>query len=291
MGVWPIFSGNAHVATVRALHDAGAAVAILTGLAVNTRVAAYGFAVAARWQHQPRWFRLLAPCLLVDPTFAAGEHHAAHHPDPTEQRRFFLAAGLTLGVAFWALVTIGMLVGGRLDGGLGLDITVPLCLVVSLGARVRARPARRRGRARGPGHRDLGRLAERDGHARRHRRRCGRRSGRRRGATAMITLLVVLAVGAGSYVMRSGPIFWHGRAQPPPWVDRAALLAATSALSAVVTSAVLHHERAGHPEARMAAIVAVAVALALAARKVSMLRVIVAGLAVYELASLALAAI
>ena len=141
MGVWPIFSGNAHVATVRALHDAGAAVAILTGLAVNTRVAAYGFAVAARWQHQPRWFRLLAPGLLVDPTFAADEHHAAHHPDPTEQRRFFLAAGLTLGVAFWALVTIGMLVGGRLGGGLGLDITVPLCLVVSLGARVRARPA------------------------------------------------------------------------------------------------------------------------------------------------------
>ena len=97
----------------------------------------------------------------------------------------------------------------------------------------------------------------------------------------MITLLVVLAVGAGSYLMRSGPILWHGRAQPPAWVDRAALLAA----------AVLHHERAGHPEARMAAIVAVAVALALAARKVSMLRVIVAGLAVYELASLALAAI
>ena len=82
MGVWPIFSGNAHVATVRALHDAGAAVAILTGLAVNTRVAAYGFAVAARWQHQPRWFRLLAPGLLVDPTFAADEHHCRPPPGP-----------------------------------------------------------------------------------------------------------------------------------------------------------------------------------------------------------------
>jgi len=141
MGVWPIFSGNAQVATVRALHDAGAAVAILTGLAVNTRVAAYGFAVAARWQQQPRWFRLLAPGLLVDPTFAAAEDHASRHPDPTEQRQFFLAAGLTLGVAFWALVTIGMFVGGRLGDGTGLDITVPLCLVVSLGTRVRARPA------------------------------------------------------------------------------------------------------------------------------------------------------
>jgi branched-subunit amino acid transport protein len=107
----------------------------------------------------------------------------------------------------------------------------------------------------------------------------------------MTTLLVMLAVGVGSYVMRSGPTLWHGRVQPPPWVDRAALLAATSALAAVITSAVLHHQRPGHPEARMAAIVAVVVALALAARRVSMLRVIVAGLAVYELASLALAAI
>ena len=45
-----------------------------------------------------------------------------------------------------------------------------------------AGPAGRRGRhARGPGHRGLGRLAERDRHARRHRRRCGRRSAGRRG--------------------------------------------------------------------------------------------------------------
>ena len=141
MGVWPIFSGNAHVAAIHALHDAGAVIAILTGLAVNTRVAAYGFAVAARWQHQPRWFRLLAPCLLIDPTFATSEHYATHHPDPVEQRQFFLGAGLTIGFAFWALVTAGMLLGGRLGGGLGLDVTVPLCLVASLGPRLRARSA------------------------------------------------------------------------------------------------------------------------------------------------------
>ncbi len=138
LGVWPIFSGSAQMASVRAFHDAGAAAAILTGLAVNTRVAAYGFGVAGRWHPQPRWFRLLAPCLLVDPTFAAYDHYAADHPDLDEQRRFFLAAGLTLGLAFWTLVTAAMLVGGRIGGG--LDITVPLCLVVPLGTRVRARP-------------------------------------------------------------------------------------------------------------------------------------------------------
>ena len=190
--------------------------------------------------------------------------------------------------AFWALVTIGMFVGGRLGAGSGLDITVPLCLVVSLGARVRARPAAvaatlgalvivvSGGWPSGTGMLAAlpigtvgGLLAEGE-------------------MGTMTTLFVVLAVGAGSYLMRSGPIHWHRRAQPPPWVDRAALLAATSALAAVVTSAVLHHERAGHPEARMAAVIAVAVALALSVRKVSMLRMIVAGLALYELACLVL---
>jgi branched-subunit amino acid transport protein len=66
----------------------------------------------------------------------------------------------------------------------------------------------------------------------------------------MTNVARLFAVGAGSYLLRSGPIIWHGRAQPPPWVDRAALFAATSALAAVVTAAVLHHQRAGHPEAR-----------------------------------------
>jgi predicted branched-subunit amino acid permease len=140
-GVWPIFGGSAHLATVHALQDGGATIAILTGLMINIRVLAYGFAVAGRWREQPRWFRVLAPCLLVDPTFAASELYAADHPEPDEQRRFFLGAGLTLGVAFWVLVTAGMLVGSGLGEGLGLEIMSPLCLVAPLGGRARQQPA------------------------------------------------------------------------------------------------------------------------------------------------------
>ena len=290
MGVWPIFSGNAHVATVRALHDAGAAVAILTGLAVNTRVAAYGFAVAARWQHQPRWFRLLAPCLLVDPTFAAGEHHAAHHPDPTEQRQFFLAAGLTLGVAFWALVTIGMFVGGRLDGGLGLDIAVPLCLVVSLGARCGPGrpPSPRRSAPWSSWSREAGRAGRacsspsqpvrsgvwwpKGGDGRDH---VARRPRRRRRELPH-------AVGPDP-LARPGPASALGGPGRPPGRDlrtvrRRHLGRAPPRAGWPPRGA---HGRDRRRRRR----------LDLATRKVSMLRVIVAGLVVYELASLALAAI
>jgi branched-subunit amino acid transport protein len=107
----------------------------------------------------------------------------------------------------------------------------------------------------------------------------------------MTTLLVVLAVGAGSYLLRAGPIHWHARAPLPSRVDRGAFLAATSALAAVVTSAVLHHARAGHPEARTAAIIAVVTGLALSMRRRSIVVVLGVGLAAYALASLALAAV
>ncbi len=107
----------------------------------------------------------------------------------------------------------------------------------------------------------------------------------------MMMLVVVLAVGAGSYLLRSGPLLLHGRVRLPAWVDRAAFLAATSALAAVVTSAVMHHQRAGHPESGAAAVVAVGAGLALALAKVPMLRVIAAGVAVYMVAGVVLAAL
>jgi len=107
----------------------------------------------------------------------------------------------------------------------------------------------------------------------------------------MTTLLVVLAVGAGSYLLRAGPIHWHARTALPRRTDRAAFLAATSALAAVVTSAVLHHTRAGHPEARTAAIVAVVIGLVLAMRKAPIGVVLGAGVGVYVLTGLVLSAI
>ena len=107
----------------------------------------------------------------------------------------------------------------------------------------------------------------------------------------MTTLLVMLVVGAGSYLMRSGPIHWNAHAALPRRADRAAFLAATSALAAVVTSAVLHHSRAGHPEARTAAMVAVVTGLVLSLRKAPIGVVLAAGVGVYVVAGLALSAI
>ncbi len=115
-GSWLIYGGSAHLAALQTLDQSGAAAAILTGLLVNARLVVYSAALARRWPDQPRWFRFAAAGLIIDPTWAVAERHAESSADPAAQRRYFLAAGLTLGVGWSAAIAAGALLGARLDG-------------------------------------------------------------------------------------------------------------------------------------------------------------------------------
>jgi branched chain amino acid efflux pump len=126
-GSWLIFGGSAHLAVLRSVH-AGVLVALAGGLLIHARLVAYGASLARRWQHQPLWFRLVAAAFVIDPTWAAAERHAASRPSDAAQRRFFLAAGVALGVGWSTLIAVGVVAGGRLDS-VDLDVMVPLCLV------------------------------------------------------------------------------------------------------------------------------------------------------------------
>lgn len=140
-GSWLIYGGSAHLAAIRTLDDAGPVIAILTGLLINARLIIYSASLARRWPTQPRWFRLAAAALIIDPTWALAERHGEQCPDLTAQRRYFIAAGLTLGVGWSATIAVGALAGGHLDW-LDLDIVVPLCLLGLVGSGLRARGSR-----------------------------------------------------------------------------------------------------------------------------------------------------
>jgi predicted branched-subunit amino acid permease len=140
-GSWLIYGGSAHLATLRTLDNAGAVAAILTGLLINARLLVYSASLARRWGEQPRWFRVVAAGLIIDPTWAAAERHADQCADPPRQRQFFLAAGLTLGAGWSAAIAVGALMGARLDG-LDLEIVIPLCLLGLVGPGLRAAGAR-----------------------------------------------------------------------------------------------------------------------------------------------------
>jgi predicted branched-subunit amino acid permease len=139
-GSWLIFGGSAHLATVRTL-DAGPVAAILTGLLVNARLLVYSTSLGHHWADQPRWFRFAAAGMIIDPTWAIGDRHAATGPDPREQRGYFLGAGLTLGAGWTSAIAVGALIGARLDA-VDLSIVVPLCLLALIGAGIRERGAR-----------------------------------------------------------------------------------------------------------------------------------------------------
>ncbi len=140
-GSFLIFGGSAHLAAMRTLDQAGPQAAILTGVLVNARLLVYSTSLARRWSGQPRWFRIVAAGLIIDPTWAAAERHAGECSDLGRQRRYFLAAGLTLGAGWSGAMAVGALMGPRL-GWLDLQIFIPLCLLGLVGAGLRAASAR-----------------------------------------------------------------------------------------------------------------------------------------------------
>ncbi len=136
-----IFGGSAHLAALRALDEAGPLAAILTGLLINARLLVYSASLARRWPTQPGWFRVVAAGLIIDPTWAAADRHAGRCTDLAQQRRYFLAAGITLGAGWSGAMALGALMGARLDW-LNLQIFIPLCLLGLVGAGLRAANAR-----------------------------------------------------------------------------------------------------------------------------------------------------
>jgi branched chain amino acid efflux pump len=139
-GSWLIYGGSAHLAVLRSL-DAGLLVAVAGGLLINARLLAYSASLAQRWRDQPRWFRIVAAAMVIDPTWVAAERHAATGASEAAQRRFFLTAGVVMGAGWSALIAVGAVAGGRLDA-LPLEVVVPLCLATMVGPMLRDRGGR-----------------------------------------------------------------------------------------------------------------------------------------------------
>ena len=94
----------------------------------------------------------------------------------------------------------------------------------------------------------------------------------------MITLVAILAVALFGYLFRAAPLVLLGHVQLTPRVERLVRHAGAGALTALLVGA-LRHGAAG--TSTVAVLAATAVALVVAARGDALLRVVVAGGAVY----------
>jgi branched-subunit amino acid transport protein len=93
-----------------------------------------------------------------------------------------------------------------------------------------------------------------------------------------VTWLVILAVGAGSFLFRLGPLLVLHRIALPESADRVIRYAGCAAVTALIT---LSARGTATGDATLPTLLALAAGVVMAVRQATMFRVLVAGLAAY----------
>ena len=83
---WLIYGGSAAARDGPHARARGAAIAVLTALLIQTRLLVYSASLSQHWQDQPRWFRVAAAPMLVDPVWAVAEARALQPGSSRAQR-------------------------------------------------------------------------------------------------------------------------------------------------------------------------------------------------------------
>ena len=138
-----IYGGSAQLVVIDLL-GAGAApvVVVAAALAINARFVLYSATMAPRWRATPRWWRALAPYLLVEPSLAVGIDGYDRTTDPQRGHRHYLGGAALLWVAWLLAIAVGATAGSWLPAGLQLEFVVPLFLAGEVAARLTSRPVR-----------------------------------------------------------------------------------------------------------------------------------------------------
>ena len=108
-----LYGASGQLTWIHMTHS-GAPAALVVGatLMVNLQLLLYGAAMRMYWSSASRGWRLAAGFLMVGPVFGVvTEHHRTEH-DPGRRRLFYMAAGLTLWLAWLAATGIGYAFGG-----------------------------------------------------------------------------------------------------------------------------------------------------------------------------------
>lgn len=127
---WLVYAGSAQLAAVGMLAGAApVAAVVLTVAVVNLRLALYSAALAPEWRGTPRWWRLLAAYLVVDPSFAV----ASQSYDGSRSRRaahlHYLGGAAVLWVGWLTVNAVGVTAGAVLPEWLQLGAVGQLYLV------------------------------------------------------------------------------------------------------------------------------------------------------------------
>lgn len=138
-----IYSGSAQLTAIGLIEDgASIAVVVASVLIINARLLLYGSSIGTHWSGDGPGFRAGAAYLLVDPSYVVGMHRYEDPVDRTGSPHVhYVAAGVTLWVAWHAAMLAGALIGGGLPEWLPFEHVVSLFLLAEAVQTTRTRPA------------------------------------------------------------------------------------------------------------------------------------------------------
>ena len=135
-----IYSGSAQLTAIELLHDgASVAVVVVSVLTINARLILYSSSISAHWKGAGAGYRAAAAYLLVDPSYVVGMHR--YRDERPGAHAHYIAAGITLWVAWQAAMLAGAAFGGGLPEWLHLEHAVPLFLLAEVVHVTSTRPA------------------------------------------------------------------------------------------------------------------------------------------------------
>ena len=142
-GTFLVYGGSAQLTAV-ALLDRGIAlpIAVLTAAVVNLRLLLYSAALGERFRTQPRWFRWLAPHLIIDQTYLMATTRPSFAGADFRRYWIWLGAGV---LAVWtSSVAAGIALAPLLPDLPHLGLVATALFIGMLVPRLTSRPARGR---------------------------------------------------------------------------------------------------------------------------------------------------
>lgn len=127
-----VIAGAAQFTVLQLLGDqAPVFIAILTGLAVNARMAMYSASIASHFAAAPFWQRALAAYCLVDQTYGLAILEYGERPEMSvaEKMAFFFGAALPVCCLWYAASYVGAIAGQAIPDALALDFAVPITFI------------------------------------------------------------------------------------------------------------------------------------------------------------------
>ena len=135
-----VFAGASQFAALQQMSEAAPTlVVVLTGLAVNLRMAIYSAALVPHFGTAPLWKRAIVAYLCVDQSYAMTVVRFERAPELDAPARFayFIGAAIPVATVWFTSTWIGAVAGARIPPEYGIDFALPLAFIAMVAPMLR----------------------------------------------------------------------------------------------------------------------------------------------------------